>query len=49
MVQFECPRVIYSLVLLTFGVICGCPFHCMKEKGNAASGLLIEWKFNLEK
>ena len=104
MVQFECPRVIYPLVLFTFGVHCEvsislyagkgkccmwpvtkvkihfakigyldckwsnlnasviypwchsllgyfvvCPFHCMQEKGNAASGWLIKWKFILKK
>ena len=105
MIQFECPRVIYLLVLFSFGVHCGvsislyagegncciwpvneveihfakmgfvdckwsnsnapgsytpwcysilgyivgCPFHCMQEKGTAASGLLIKWKFILQK
>ena len=31
------------------GYIVGCPFHCMQEKGNAACGLLIKWKFILQK
>ena len=35
----------YSLL----GYIVGCPFHCMQEKGTAASGLLIKWKFILQK
>ena len=105
MIQFECPRVIYPLVLFNiwvhcwvsislyagkgicciwpvnkveihfakigfmdckwsnlnapgsytpccysiFGYIVGCPFHRMQEKGTAASGLLIKWKFILQK
>ena len=35
----------YSLL----GSILGCPFHSMQEKGNAACGLLIKWKFILQK
>ena len=31
------------------GSIVGCPFHSMQEKGNAACGLLIKWKFILQK
>ena len=31
------------------GSIVGCPFHSMQEKGNAASGLWIKWKFILQK
>ena len=26
-----------------------CPFLCMQGKGHAASGLLIKWKFILQK
>ena len=49
MVLFECPRVIYPLVSFTFWSIVGCPFLCMQEKGNAACGLLIKWKFIWQK
>ena len=35
----------YSLL----GYIEECPFHKMQEKGSAASGLLIKWKFILQK
>ena len=35
----------YSLL----GYIEGCPFHSMQEKGSAASGLWIKWKFILQK
>ena len=31
------------------GSTVGCPFLCMQEKGNAACGLLIKWKFTFEK
>ena len=33
MIQFECPRVIYPLVLFTFGVHCGVPFSQYAGKG----------------
>ena len=33
MVQLECPRVIYPLVLFTFGVYCGVPFSLHAGKG----------------
>ena len=31
------------------GLVWGVPFPCMQEKGNAACGLLIKWKFILQK
>ena len=49
MIKFECPRVIHPLLSFTFGYIVGFPFHWMREKGNAACGLLIKWKFILQK
>ena len=41
----ECPRMIHRLLAFTFG----CPFYCMQEKGNAAYGWSITWKFILLK
>ena len=31
------------------GPLWGVPFLCMQEKGNAACGVLIKWKFTFEK
>ena len=49
MVHFDCPRVIHHLVSFTFVKTARCPFLWMQEKGNAACGLLIKWKFITQK
>ena len=42
MAQFECPRVIYPLVSLTFGVHCGVPFSLDAGKGKCCMWLVYK-------
>ena len=48
MIQFECPKVIHSLVSLNFGVYCGVPFSLHTGKWKCCMWSVKKWKFILQ-
>ena len=49
MAQLECRRVIQTHSVILFWGPLGVPFLCMQDKGNAACGLIIKWKYVFQK